>query len=196
LVAHLVRTKRSGEELIFGRTTEAAFVSSTINYHAQDRWEHKGLRPITMHECRHTFASLLIDAGANPKALQAFMGHSNIGITFDTYGHLLPGSREEVRRLMDKYLADEDKFGGGRGRQILAELAGRQNQQLGGLSFEDFDTGPNPFTERETETAPLGRWVASGVTTGRRDTYISIYVDLWEVGGLLYCRRSAHCGKQ
>jgi hypothetical protein len=31
-------------------------------------------RPITLHECRHTFASLLIDAGANPKAIQQFMG--------------------------------------------------------------------------------------------------------------------------
>jgi len=148
LVAHLVRSRRSGEELIFGRTTEAAFVSSTINYHAQDRWERKGLAPITMHECRHTFASLLIDAGANPKALQAFMGHSNIGVTFDTYGHLLPGSREEVRRLMDRYLADEDKFGGGLGRQILAELGSSGNQQLGGLPFAGFEPGANGFTER------------------------------------------------
>ena len=61
--------------------------------------------PITLHECRHTFASLLIDAGANPKAVQAFMGHSKIQTTFDIYGHLLPGSHEEVRERMDAYLA-------------------------------------------------------------------------------------------
>jgi Phage integrase family len=100
------------------------------------------------HECRHTLASLPIDAGANPEALQAFMGHSNIQITFDTYGHLLPGSREEVRRLMDRYLADEDKFGGGLGRQILAELGSSGNQQLGGLPFRGFEPGANGFTER------------------------------------------------
>jgi Phage integrase family len=38
-------------------------------------------------KCRHTFASLLIDAGENPKAIQAFMGHATIQMTFDRYGH-------------------------------------------------------------------------------------------------------------
>ena len=57
-----------------------------------------------MHEARHTFASLLIDAGANPKAIQTFMGHSKIQTTFDTYGHLMPGSHDEVRERMDAYL--------------------------------------------------------------------------------------------
>jgi integrase len=63
------------------------------------------LRPITLHECRHTFASLLIDSGANPKAIKQFMGHSKIQMTFDVYGYLLPGSHDEVRKWMDAYLA-------------------------------------------------------------------------------------------
>lgn len=62
------------------------------------------MAPITLHECRHTFASLLIDAGANPKATQTFMGHSKIQTTFDIYGHLMPGSRDEIRARMDAYL--------------------------------------------------------------------------------------------
>jgi hypothetical protein len=33
------------------------------------------------------------------------MGHSKIQTTFDTYGHLLPGSHDEVRARMDAYLA-------------------------------------------------------------------------------------------
>lgn len=45
------------------------------------------LAPITLHECRHTFASLLIDAGVNPKALSTFMGHGTIEMTFGQYGH-------------------------------------------------------------------------------------------------------------
>lgn len=32
------------------------------------------------------------------------MGHSKIQTTFDTYGHLMPGSRDEVRERMDAYL--------------------------------------------------------------------------------------------
>ena len=66
------------------------------------------LDPITLHECRHTFASLLIDSGANPKAVQEFMGHSKIQTTFDVYGHLFPGSRDEVRERMDAYLEARD----------------------------------------------------------------------------------------
>ena len=61
---------------------------------------------LTLHEARHTFASLLIDSGANAKAVQEFMGHSKIQTTFDVYGHLLPGSHDEVRERMDAYLAD------------------------------------------------------------------------------------------
>ena len=52
-----------------------------------------GLRRITLHECRHTFASLMIAAGVNAKALSAYMGHANISITMDRYGHLMPGQR-------------------------------------------------------------------------------------------------------
>jgi integrase len=43
--------------------------------------------------------------GANPKATREFMGHSKIQTTFDVYGHLLPGSRDEVRERMDAYMA-------------------------------------------------------------------------------------------
>jgi integrase len=53
-----------------------------------------------------TFASLMIDAGANPKVVQEYMGHSKIQTTFDTYGHLIEGSRDEVRRRMDAYLSE------------------------------------------------------------------------------------------
>jgi integrase len=37
--------------------------------------------------------------------MQVFMGHSKIQTTFDTYGHLMPGSHDEVRERMDAYLA-------------------------------------------------------------------------------------------
>lgn len=67
------------------------------------RWQEAGLEAITMHECRHTSASLLIDFGADPKAVQEVMGHSKIQTTFDPR-HLFPGSHDEVRERMDAYL--------------------------------------------------------------------------------------------
>jgi integrase len=123
LETSLHRTGRSDDDLVFGRTSRGAFVASTVDNRAKRAWssfnareredaevagrEPQPLIPITLHECRHTFASLLIDAGANPKAIQVFMGHSKIQTTFDIYGHLLPGSHDEVRERMDAYLGEQ-----------------------------------------------------------------------------------------
>lgn len=52
-----------------------------------------GLQRITLHECRHTFASLMIAAGVNAKALSTYMGHANISITLDRYGTSCPATR-------------------------------------------------------------------------------------------------------
>lgn len=46
------------------------------------------LPKITPHVCRHTFCSNMAKAGMNPKTLQKIMGHSNIGVTLNTYTHL------------------------------------------------------------------------------------------------------------
>ena len=63
------------------------------------------LATITLHECRHTFASLMIAAGVNAKALSTYMGHANISITLDRYGHLFPGAEHEAAAMLDALLA-------------------------------------------------------------------------------------------
>jgi integrase len=96
----------AGDGLVFGRTDGTPFATSTISKRANEAWREARLRPITLHECRHTFASLMIAAGVNPKALQTFMGHSSITVTLDRYGHLFPGSEGEAAVLLDAYLAE------------------------------------------------------------------------------------------
>jgi integrase len=120
LLDHLARKRRSGAELIFGRTPESPFTANGLQRHADEAWEaaneaereaaeRDGREPvlltrITPHACRHTFASLMIAAGVNAKALSTFMGHAKIGITLDLYGHLTPGSEAEAAGLLDGYL--------------------------------------------------------------------------------------------
>jgi integrase len=106
---HKLATGRAGEDLVFGRSAREPFAPITIGKRSRRAWKDAGLEPITPHEARHTFASLLIDSGANPKAVQEFMGHSKIQTTFDTYGHLFPGARDEVRARMDAHLAEPDE---------------------------------------------------------------------------------------
>jgi integrase len=66
------------------------------------------LEPIGLHECRHTFASLMIAACVNAKALSTYMGHASVTITFDRYGHLMPGNEAEAAGLLDAYLERAD----------------------------------------------------------------------------------------
>ena len=91
------------DELVFG-VRGRPFSASSIGERAQRVWAAAGLEPISLHECRHTFASLMIAAGVNAKALSTFMGHANISITLDRYGHLMPGADDEAAGLMDAYL--------------------------------------------------------------------------------------------
>lgn len=57
---------------------------------------------ITPHICRHTYCSNMAKAGMNPKTLQYLMGHSDIGVTLNTYTHLgLEDAEDELKRLED-----------------------------------------------------------------------------------------------
>jgi integrase len=70
-------------------------------------WEKVELEPILLHECRHTYASFMIAAGVNAKALSAYMVHSTISMTLDRYGHLMPGNEDEVAEMLAVYLGRE-----------------------------------------------------------------------------------------
>lgn len=62
-----------------------------------------GLAHMRIHDLRHTFASLLIQQGANIAYVKEQLGHYSVRVTVDVYGHLIPGGmREEVNRLDDR----------------------------------------------------------------------------------------------
>jgi integrase len=115
-----LRTGRDGEDLVLGRTRCQPPTPSTVRARATKAWRAAKLAPITLHECRHTFASLLIAAGTNPKGVQEYMGHASITMTFDQYGHLFPGSRDEARERMDAYLEAQLVRGKVRGNDVPA----------------------------------------------------------------------------
>lgn len=98
----LATARRSG--LVFGPDGETPADPDTVRRTALKAWAT--VRPIGLHECRHTFASLMIAAGVNAKALSTYMGHSSVTITYDRYGHLMPGNEEQAAGLLDKYLSE------------------------------------------------------------------------------------------
>jgi integrase len=90
--------------LVFGRTPDAPFQPKSVANRAVRAWEAAGLQPITLHEARHSYASMMIAAGVNAKALSTYMGHAGVAITYDRYGHLMPGNEAESAGLLDTYL--------------------------------------------------------------------------------------------
>ena len=62
------------------------------------------LPAIRFHDLRHTSATLLLAAGVHPKVVQERLGHSQIGITLDTYSHVLPSMGLEAAAKLDGML--------------------------------------------------------------------------------------------
>ncbi len=63
-----------------------------------------GYPGIRFHDLRHGHASQLLRAGIHPKVVSERLGHSTVGITLDTYSHVLPGLQEEAARRIDTAL--------------------------------------------------------------------------------------------
>jgi integrase len=97
---------RGGVGLVFGRSAERPFNPSTIQSRADRAWSGVGLDRITLHECRHTYASLMIAAGTRAEDLSKYMGHASIAITVDRYGHLMPGAHNEAAARLDAYMSE------------------------------------------------------------------------------------------
>lgn len=113
LLRHLRELQNAGGSgFVFGRADGRAFAPSSVLLRAETAWAAAKLKPIGLHECRHTFASFMIAAGVNAKALSTYMGHASVTITFDRYGHLMPGNEAEAARLLDQYLSTQGKRSG------------------------------------------------------------------------------------
>ena len=61
---------------------------------------------LTFHDLRHTCASLMIAAGANPLEVAAQLGHKDARLVLQRYGHLYPGASERAVQALDAITGD------------------------------------------------------------------------------------------
>lgn len=119
LVDHrLAAEDASDAALVFGPTRSKPFQAAVVYRRADQAWRKAGLGRLRLHQARHTYASFMIAAGVNAKALSTFMGHSSIKVTFDLYGHLMPGTEAEAAALLDRFLVSELQQGEAQARQV------------------------------------------------------------------------------
>jgi integrase len=110
LTEHRLR-QALGVELVFGRPDGRPLAAEWLSQRARRRWTAQDLAPIGLHECRHTYASYMIAAGVNAKALSSYMGHSSITMTIDRYGHLMPGNEQHAADLLEAFLSQPAPMG-------------------------------------------------------------------------------------
>lgn len=100
-------------DLIFcheaGTPLDPDWVSKSFGNYCVDH----GLPPIRLHDLRHTFASLALEAGVPMKVVSEWLGHSGIGVTGDIYSHVSDAfHREQASRigemLFPEPLPDDD----------------------------------------------------------------------------------------
>jgi integrase len=116
LLAHRARTGRRGTDLFFGRTAFDPFTPTHVRSQARKAWavhavgsflrgEHGELEPIGLHECRHTYVSVMHAAGVPLERIGDYVGHSSSYMT-DKYRHLIEGQRNDDAARFDEYLTE------------------------------------------------------------------------------------------
>jgi integrase len=82
--------------VVFCREDGVGYAPNYVTRAFREACERAGMRRIRLHDLRHTWASLALAAGVNPKVVSERLGHATVAFTLDTYSHVLPGLQEDA----------------------------------------------------------------------------------------------------
>jgi integrase len=75
--------------------------------------KESGLPQIRLHDLRHTYGTLSLEAGVHPKIVSERLGHATVGITLDVYSHVSESmSRDAAEAVASRVFNKGDSFGG------------------------------------------------------------------------------------
>lgn len=77
------------------------YISRIVNYELKINFN--------FHSLRHTHATMLLEAGANPKDIQKRLGHSKISTTLDTYSHVTKKMKNETVNILENIICHQGK---------------------------------------------------------------------------------------
>ncbi|MDX9798704.1 MAG: site-specific integrase [Bacteroidales bacterium] len=97
-------THLQDSDLVFSHIDGRPLRPNTITNAWRFLCKKANVKPIRLHDARHTHASLMLKQGIHPKVVQERLGHSSISITLDTYSHVSPGIQEAAAESFDKLL--------------------------------------------------------------------------------------------
>lgn len=77
-------------------------VARTLQKRLKKYEEKTGVKPIRVHDLRHSHVAYLINQGVEPLIIKERLGHKNIQITLNTYGHLYPSRQKAIAEMLDE----------------------------------------------------------------------------------------------
>ena len=86
----------ASEALVFTREDGTPVRPDSLSRHFQLTAKRLGLPVIRVHDLRHTYASIALTAGTHPKVVADRLGHATVGITLDTYSHVVQSLEEQA----------------------------------------------------------------------------------------------------
>ena len=110
LAAHLDTFGRADPEaLVFlGADGGALRANGWRARHWRPAIRKAGLEPLRPHDLRHTAVSLWVAAGASPKQIASWAGHTSVAVVLDRYGHLFPGHEDALLDRFDGFAGQPD----------------------------------------------------------------------------------------
>lgn len=97
----LIQDLQSNEPIFIEKKDDGTYkrqFNSTINQQLTQKCKRLGITEISLHALRHTHASVLLAEGVSIHTISARLGHADVGVTQDTYAHVL----DELRKKDDQ----------------------------------------------------------------------------------------------
>ena len=90
------------DDLVFSHLKGKPLLPNTVTHAWIKLVRQTGLKPIKLHDAKHTHASIMLKQGIHPKIVQERLGHASIQITLDTYSHVAPGLQAAAANRFDE----------------------------------------------------------------------------------------------
>lgn len=105
-------TPEEFKDLVFLSRKGLPIKNSTYDAALVKRCSKAGVKVLSMHDLRHTFATRFVESSSNYKFLSEMLGHSSIKITMDLYVHVTDETRiSEIEKFAAYLNENGDKNG-------------------------------------------------------------------------------------
>ena len=105
--------------------------------------DRAGVQHIRLHDVRHTYATLALDMGVDPKTLSDRIGHANMSVTLQIYGHRSHGRDQAMAQNLGDLIQSATDVGEAKAARLVTDLV------TGGTSSAEMGLNDSPKSASE-----------------------------------------------